>query len=130
MSQIRQPPLPPLPQAAVSRQELRYIASRQKGILVCILVYLMALGFRFALQPPLQLIPAGIALTTGIVASIFVFMLAIKLYGTGSGVVLGILTLIPLIGLFVLLSVNGKATAVLKKYGIQVGLLGANLDKI
>jgi len=45
-------------------------------------------------------------------------------------VLLGILTLIPCIGLIVLLVVNGKATGILKQNGIKVGLLGANLSQI
>src|SRR5260221_11674597 len=41
---------------------------------------------------------------------VFVFMLAIKLYNTALGIVLGLLTLVPLINLIVLLVMNGKAT--------------------
>lgn len=48
----------------------------------------------------------------------------------GLGIVLGILTLIPCIGLIVLLVINGKATGVLRENGIGVGLLGANLSKL
>jgi hypothetical protein len=59
-----------------------------------------------------------------------VFLLAIKVYSTGVGVLLGILTLVPCIGLIVLLIVNGKATGILKQNGIKVGLLGANLSQI
>ena len=49
----------------------------------------------------------------------------VKVYGTGLGIFLGILCLVPLIGLIVLLAVNGKETRVLKQNGIKVGLLGA-----
>ena len=35
-----------------------------------------------------------------------------KVYSTGLGIVLGLLTLIPCVGLIVLLIVNGKATSV------------------
>ena len=65
-----------------------------------------------------------------LVGMVFVFLLAIKVYSTGIGVLLGILALIPCIGLLVLLVVNIKATGILKKNGIKVGLLGANLSKI
>ncbi len=50
-------------------------------------------------------------------------MLAIKVYGTGLGIVPGVLSFVPLIGLIVLLVVNGKATGLLKQNGIKVGLL-------
>lgn len=59
-----------------------------------------------------------------------VFLLAVKLYGTALGIVLGILSLIPLIGLLVLLGVNGKATSVLRANGVKVGLLGARLSEV
>jgi hypothetical protein len=44
--------------------------------------------------------------------------------------VLGILTLIPLVGLIVLLIVNGKATNLLREDGIHVGLLGARMSDL
>jgi len=40
-------------------------------------------------------------------------------------IVLGVLSLVPLIGLLVLLVVNGKATNILRQNDIKVGLLGA-----
>jgi hypothetical protein len=46
------------------------------------------------------------------------------------GVVLGILTLIPCIGLIALLIINGKATAVLKNHGIKVGFFGARASDV
>ena len=65
-----------------------------------------------------------------VLGAVFVFLLSIKIYGTGLGIVLGILSLVPLVGLVVLLIVNGKATGVLKQNGIKVGLLGANLSQV
>jgi len=56
---------------------------------------------------------------------VFVFLLATKLYGTALGVLLGILTIIPLVGLIILLIVNAKAIKILRAAGIDVGLLGA-----
>ena len=53
-----------------------------------------------------------------------------KTYGSGLGILLGVLCLLPLVGLLVLLAVNGKATRVLKQNGIRVGLLGADLSSI
>jgi hypothetical protein len=46
------------------------------------------------------------------------------------GVVLGILTLIPCVGLIVLLIINSKATGILKKNGVRVGLLGAKMSDL
>lgn len=113
-----------------SREDLRSVAKSQKGILVCILIYLVAVGCQFALPPEVRpLVGLGVLLV-GLVGAVFVFMLAIKVYGTGLGVVLGILSLVPCIGLIVLLVVNGKATGVLQQNGVKVGLLGANMSQI
>jgi len=113
-----------------SREDLRSVAKSQKGILVCILVYLVAVGAQFAMPPELRLLLGLGVLVVGIAGTVFVFLLATKVYGTGVGVLLGILAMIPCIGLLVLLVVNGKATAILKQNGIKVGLLGANLSEI
>ena len=57
-------------------------------------------------------------------------MLAIAIYNTAMGIVLSILTLVPLVGLIILLIVNGKATGILRANGIKVGLLGAKTSQI
>lgn len=130
MTQSSQPQPPPVPTSRLTREDLRGIATQQRVILICFLVYVVALILRFAV--PQQLVPIlGLAvLATGVVAAVFVFMLAIRLYGTAVGVVLGILTLIPVVGLIVLLIVNGKATSTLKSNNIQVGLMGADPKSI
>jgi len=114
----------------LSREDLRSTATYQKGILVCILAYILLVGFQFALPPEARLFLALAAPAVVITATVFVFLLATKVYSTGLGVLLGILTLIPCVGLIVLLIINGKATGVLKKHGIRVGLLGAKLSDI
>ena len=113
-----------------NREDLRSVAKYQKGILVCILVYLIAVIGQFVLPAEIRGLVGIPVLIAGIVGAVFVFLLAIKVYGTGLGIVLGILSLIPCIGLIVLLIVNGKATNVLKKNGIKVGLLGADLSSV
>ena len=112
------------------REDLRSVAKYQKGILVCILIYLLAIIFQFALPDELRLLLGIGILFVGVAATVFVFLLAVKVYGSGVGILLGILALIPLIGLIVLLVINGKATGILKQNGIKVGLLGADLTKI
>jgi len=113
-----------------SREDLRGVAKYQKGIIVCILVYLIAMIFQFVLPPELRPILALGVVAIGLTGTVFVFLLAAKVYGTGLGVLLGILTFVPCVGLIVLLTVNGKATAVLRQNGIRVGLMGANLSQI
>lgn len=113
-----------------TREDLRAVASYQKGILVCILVYLVAVICQFVLPPELAPVIGIGVLITGLVGTVFVFLLATKVYGTGVGILLGILTFIPCIGLIILLTVNGKATGILRQNGVRVGLLGANLSQI
>jgi len=112
------------------REDLLRVAQSQKGIIICILVQLVTFVFQFAL--PIEIRPIlGLGFFgVGVVGTVFVFMLAIRVYGTGMGIFLGILALIPCIGLIVLLTVNGKATSVLRQNGIKVGFLGANLGEI
>jgi hypothetical protein len=117
-------------QRTLGRDDLRGIALYQKGILVCILVYILLVVGQFALPVALQLVLFLVAAAVSITATVFVFLLATKVYSPGMGILLGILTLIPLIGLIVLLIINGKATSTLKSHGIDVGLLGADLSKI
>lgn len=114
----------------LSREDLISVATFQKGVLYCILAYILLVGFQFAIPPEGRLYLGLIALGVIITATVFVFLLATKVYSTCLGIVLGILTLIPCLGLIVLLIINAKATGVLKQNGIRVGLLGANTADI
>src|SRR6516162_478862 len=85
------------------REDLRSIAISQKRILACFLLYI-GVGIGDLLlpvewQPYLGL---GVILL-GLVATVFVVLFAIKVYSNALGVVMGILTLLPCIGLIVLL---------------------------
>jgi hypothetical protein len=60
-----------------------------------------------------------------ITAAIFVFTLAVKVYSTAVGVFMGILTLVPVIGLLALVILNQKAITVLKDGGVRMGFMGA-----
>jgi hypothetical protein len=129
-----------------TREDVRAVAKFQKGILVCILIQIIfAIGHAVISfqnvnngekpKPPVAaqatdaLLLLGL-LVTGVVGSVFVFLLAIKVFSTGAGVLLGILTLVPCLGLIMLLFINSKATSILRQNGLKVGLLGANLSKI
>lgn len=109
----------------LSRADLREIAGRQRGIILCILATLILYGVLFAVPDEMRLYVAILIVPVAITGTVFVFMLAAKVYGSTAGVIYGILTLIPLIGLIVLLIINQKATALLKENGVRVGLLGA-----
>jgi hypothetical protein len=123
------PPQQPSPilEYGTNRRDLREIALRQKVILLCILVYILAIFGQYAIPKEFRIFLALPVLGVLIVADVFVFLLATKIYGTALGIVLGILTLIPCVGLITLLIVNSKATALLRAGGLKVGLLGASV---
>ena len=113
-----------------SREDLLKVAKYQKGILVCILVYILAVAGQFALPPQIRpLVGLGV-LMVGLIAAVFTIRLAMKTHGTGLGIILGVLCLVPILGLLILLLVNQKATTVLQLNGIKVGLLGADLSSL
>ncbi len=113
-----------------SRADLRAIATYQKVVLVCILVYIIAVVAQFLIPPALRLVVALGVLAVAVTAAVFVFLLATKVYNTALGIVMGILTLIPLVGLITLLIINSRATATLNINGIRVGLLGAIMSDL
>ncbi len=108
----------------LSQDDLRDVATRQKVIIVCLALY-VALAILAAFVP--TTIAAMIGALIGVIvilATVYVFLLATKLYGTGFGILLGLLTLLPLIGIVVLLIVNARAIAVLRSAGVDVGFFG------
>ena len=71
-----------------SREDLLKVAKYQKGILVCILVYILAVAGQFALPPQIRpLVGLGV-LVVGLIAAIFTILLAMKTHGTGLGIIL------------------------------------------
>jgi energy-coupling factor transporter transmembrane protein EcfT len=124
------------------QEDVRAVAVNQKGILVCILLQILVpllilIVFVAIRQPVLTAGPKGepevnpvftlVAMVIGLVGLVFVFRLSMRVYSTAVGALLAILTLVPLLGLIVLVMVNGKATKILRQNGHHVGLLGANL---
>jgi predicted RNA-binding Zn-ribbon protein involved in translation (DUF1610 family) len=116
--------------------KLRSIASAQRNLLICILLnivtYLILIGPGQMIQrnpdPVLSIIilcDAAVLLAAVVGGLIYTFILASNLYNTAMGIILGLLTLVPCLGLLILLMVNQKATALLQENGYEVGLLGA-----
>lgn len=114
-----------------SRADLRDVAKYQKGIIFCILVYPCALFGQLALPAGIRLtVVAVVMLITALAGTVCFFQLAIRVYSVGIGVLLGVLTFIPCVGMIVLLVINGKATSILRQNGVQVGLFGAKSSQI
>jgi hypothetical protein len=113
-----------------TRDDLRAVARYQKGILICILIYLLAVVGQFLIPQQFRIFLGLGILVLGLVGMAFTFLLASKVYSLVIGILVAVLTLIPCIGLIALLVVNAKATSVLTQNGIKVGLLGADLSQV
>jgi hypothetical protein len=111
------------------REDLKSVAQAQKAIIVCILLYLVGIAARFVVPPEYGLFVVGGIAILGVVAMAFVVILATKVYGTVTGIIYGIGTIVPCIGLFILLAISTKATKILKQNGYSVGLFGADLSQ-
>lgn len=133
----------PIPQAAVgvvsgTRADLRSVAMYQRGIIACISLYILIFVAQISITSQrVPQLPVGVALllalaTLGVIVAgaAFVFLLSIKVYGPALGALLGVLSLIPCLGVLALLRVNAKATTVLQENGIKVGWFGASASTI
>ncbi len=134
------PPLPPpvplgyAPPPVQEGPDIRKVAAMQRTIMYCILSEILIVIGRvtFATNGNVTglLLLGLVYIVVGIIAAVCIFILALSLYNTALGIVLGILTLIPVVGLIVLLVVNSKATTVLRQNGLKVGLMGAKLPPL
>jgi hypothetical protein len=109
-------------------EDVRAVAVYQKVIQVCILLYLLVMFASIFTPPALQQFIGLALLPVGLAGVVSVFLLSAKVYNTFLGLFLAILTLIPCLGILILLIINGKATKVLRENGYKVGLLGARLS--
>jgi hypothetical protein len=103
---------------------IREIVTLQRIISVFIVGYLLVIPLSYIVMAfQNRLIGDFISLFMIIVliaGVIFVIRLGLALYRPFVGIVLGILSFIPLFGLIVLVILNNKATAVLEANGIKV----------
>lgn len=126
--------MPSRPVGVKSPDGVRKVANYQRAIIFCILANLGIYIAMMALQanqanPLLGLVFSLIFFAVGITQLVFIVMLAIEVYSLPAGILLGILSLIPCVGLIILLVVNQKATKTLQDNGIRVGLMGADMSQ-
>jgi len=129
---VAQRPSPSKLQPAADWGDLRRLAEAQRALIGALFLQLVACPFlvldlnggKF-----LFIVGIGLFVLAIVVQLIFVFNLAINVFGIGGGIAIGIMTLIPCIGFVFLLIINGKATSVLTANGIKVGLLGASMSQ-
>ena len=134
-----------------SVDDLRKIAIYQKwlniGILISLICYfifimnvlvqavLYEMGFEMSVffatfLVVIWFVVLGVLLLANCCSTLFLFLLGFKVFGIWPGLALGIFSLFPCVGLVPLLIVSIKATSVLRKRGVKVGLLGANPSEI
>jgi hypothetical protein len=113
----------------LTRQDLYSVALYQKALLWCILAYFVTIIAEFALPEAYRIFVSLVLIPVALTATVFVFLLAMRVYSVLIGIVLGVLTMIPCIGLITLLVINQKASGILTKHGYKVGLMGANLSQ-
>jgi predicted RNA-binding Zn-ribbon protein involved in translation (DUF1610 family) len=121
---------------------LRSIAQYQRYLLICILIQILAWIAYFisfvALKPdPNNLSGSAFAviglfflvlLVAGLAATVFAFMLTMKLSNVWVAILVLLLSLVPCAGLIALLVINGIATNRLRNNGISVGFFGADMS--
>jgi hypothetical protein len=109
------------------------IAKAQRGLMLCILGYLVSLLLLFALgqmESPLIAVPGLLLLASSLGGLVFLIMLTYRLSGTVLAIVVGLCFLIPLVGLLLMVLMSGKASRILKKAGFKIGLLGADIGQM
>jgi hypothetical protein len=111
------------------REDLKTVAVAQKSIIICILLYFGVIVARFFVPYQYNLYLLICILVLGLVSTVSVFLLAMKVYSPIQGVLVGVLTMVPCLGLLMLLLVNQRATKILRDNGHPVGLLGADLSR-
>lgn len=111
------------------REDLRSVAVAQKSILICIALYLAGIVGQFFIPLEYRWYLAIGVMILGLVAMVSVVLLAMKVYNPVTGIIYGLGTIIPCVGLIILLVINQKATKTLELNGHHVGLFGADLSK-
>src|SRR4051794_36875925 len=62
------------------RKDLRDVAFAQKGILICILLQFVLIAAQYLVPPNVKIAVALAMIVSGLVATVFVFLLSMKVY--------------------------------------------------
>ena len=118
-------------------EHLRRVAIYQKGVLFAIGVYLLNLFMNILsgiaqvnLPIALTVSIAVLALVAVLVGIVSVGLLAGRMHGAVIGVAMAFVAFIPCVNLIMLFVINHQATQLLKRNGVHVGLLGAQMSNI
>jgi len=113
-------------------EELKQIAYYQRRVMSCILVQIVAYVpcAAFSRTNPALAGIFGLVVLCALIAGVcFAVLLAMRVYSTGVGIIMGLLGIIPCFGLLMLLIINQAATKRLTNSGIKVGFLGADMSQ-
>jgi hypothetical protein len=120
------------------KTELRQMAQFHKALMVLTLLNILgfvcasaagASGVPPGAPTPLGTIASLIVLVTIIPGTVFVVLLATRLYAVVWAVVLGVFAIIPCAGLIAWLVVCSAATSRLQLSGVKVGFFGASMSQ-
>jgi hypothetical protein len=119
-------------------EDLKKVAQYQKGIMYCILANITLFIVNIAAGQALSggaammagLVILGIYVLIAVAQLVCIVLLATQVYNLALGIVFGVLSFVPCLGLILLLVVNQKATSVLQQNGIKVGLMGADMSQL
>jgi hypothetical protein len=113
-----------------SREELYRIAVAQKAICIVILVQILSFVLQMVLPQGIAWAGLAIYLLASLVGLFFIVIFLVRVYGGVLGILMAVLSIIPLVGLLILLAANARATKALQGAGLKVGLLGADLKAV
>lgn len=122
--------------SSLDRDRLRRVAALQRRLNLAVLLqllfvpYSMLVGFAAGGRPWSDVLIWGYLLVFMLLGVVSVFSLASIFRGRVVAVIYVIGQIVPLLGLLLLLSINGKATKELRAAGIRVGIMGANPDSV
>jgi hypothetical protein len=108
--------------------DLKTVAVAQKTIILCIALNFVAVAARMFATPEWLPFVMAALVTVTVVQTAAVMILAMKVYSTGTGIILGIGALLPCFGLIILLIVNSNANKILTQNGHHVGFFGTDLS--
>lgn len=115
---------------AVDDSRILAVARHQRALNLCMLVYIACMvSFKFAPEGPLRLVVSFVSIAVLILAVVFAVLLAARLYSTAVAILVGVFTLVPCGGMIGAAYLSSRATALLRRNGYTVGLLGADLSQ-
>ena len=120
---------PPSLTAVIDREDAKRIldiAQTQKYVLYVLLGQFTALVAGVIVP----WVGSLILLVWFVLLTLFVFKFCIATYSRGAGMILGIFSLVPFVGLLILVIVNRSAVRTLKSKGFTVGLMGVPESEI